>query len=130
MRISDWSSDVCSSDLLGVCVRNKRPKKIGEFGPAGRDHEAHRAIHLAWRMPLLGEAAHFGADRCPYLVGGAEDHLAREDRIYFKSCADGGAACGLIYGVSACAPFDCEQNCFFPREIGRASCRERVCPYV
>ena len=68
-------------------------------------------------MPLLGEAPHFGADRRPHLVGGAEDHLAREDRIDVKRGADGGAACGLMCGVAARGPFDSEQNCFFPRAL-------------
>lgn len=102
---------------LGVCMRNKRPKKIDEFRPTGRDHETHRAIHLAWRVPLHGEAPHLGADRRPHLVGSAEDHLAREDRIDVKRDADGGAACGLMCGVAARGPFDSEQDCLFPRTL-------------
>src|SRR3546814_12172492 len=29
MRISDWSSDVCSSDLLGLCFRGRLARGIG-----------------------------------------------------------------------------------------------------
>src|SRR3546814_17180542 len=32
MRISDWSSDVCSSDLLEVLVRSARPPEPGVVG--------------------------------------------------------------------------------------------------
>src|SRR3546814_1178886 len=69
MRISDWSSDVCSSDL----------------GARGRDQ--HR---IALRR----------------IGGGAPERLHR--RIAVGRCA----------GAKASA------------QIGRASCRERVCQYV
>src|SRR3546814_4626656 len=69
MRISDWSSDVCSSDLGGG----------GQPGPGG--HRGGRDLRLGGR----GDPAHPVA---------ASHHPAR-----------GG-------------------------EIGRASCRERVCQYV
>src|SRR3546814_7425231 len=34
MRISDWSSDVCSSDLLPVAVRHFRPEPLAARRPA------------------------------------------------------------------------------------------------
>src|SRR3546814_4449003 len=34
MRIIDWSSDVCSSDLLLVCNHLIVPVELGPFGPA------------------------------------------------------------------------------------------------
>src|SRR3546814_6901975 len=37
MRISDWSSDVCSSDLLGHAA--------GSYRPAIGDETLHRAVH-------------------------------------------------------------------------------------
>src|SRR3546814_11499627 len=48
MRISDWSSDVCSSDLAQACV-------------AGKAHHANHAFAQGW---LVAQ------------VGGAVDHLA------------------------------------------------------
>src|SRR3546814_15666894 len=82
MRISDWSSDVCSSDLT----------------PAGRDPEPvlHRDgdegdILDAGGQMAVGRAGEYGSD-----------HF---------SCAH------------AALPSS-------GREIGRASCRERVCQYV
>src|SRR3546814_5008137 len=43
MRISDWSSDVCSSDLIGTCQGSIDPERgsFGEF-PAGFDSFAQK----------------------------------------------------------------------------------------
>src|SRR3546814_19836227 len=72
MRISDWSSDVCSSDLRG-CLPVREPRGLDD---------AARELDLGDR--LRGE----------FVLSGATE---------------------LRGGV---------------REIGRASCRERVCQYV
>src|SRR3546814_9527085 len=50
MRISDWSSDVCSSDLNFMLFRSFPPYSVGEvgrFGPPGRREVGHGK--LAWR---------------------------------------------------------------------------------
>src|SRR3546814_10463926 len=89
MRISDWSSDVCSSDL-------------------GQDVELHPGLarDLAQRRRQRGVTAeaqtqdasgHFGERR--QFAGG-----------FLRKC--------LV------------DEAFGRREIGRASCRERVCQYV
>src|SRR3546814_9619320 len=72
MRISDWSSDVCSSDLLGV-VRT-------------------------------GTSRSFVVADIPGLIQGASE----------------GAGLGHLF----------LRHLSRTREIGRASCRERVCQYV
>src|SRR3546814_10014756 len=77
MRISDWSSDVCSSDL--------RWTMLASFSPMCRPKRAP-TIKLSWD---------FGAK------------AARLHRFY----TDGSFADRLC-------------------QIGRASCRERVCQYV
>src|SRR3546814_2084479 len=84
MRISDWSSDVCSSDLAAQATY--RQGKLGRLfrGRYGRDHRS-------------AEARRTAAD------GGAGVHAPAGRRA-----GDSGK------GV----------------EIGRASCRERVCQYV
>src|SRR3546814_6805532 len=80
MRISDWSSDVCSSDLL-------RPGEMPHVGKIGRDTTGKVGRH------------HRRGNSCRL-------RLVAKDRD-----AEGpGAICG--------------------KEIGRASCRERVCQYV
>src|SRR3546814_3680801 len=81
MRISDWSSDVCSSDLLA----------------AEREGEAAVLGVAAEHRPLGG-----AADGEEALAIRQLDELRHDDA--------GGAEGGV--------------------EIGRASCRERVCQYV
>src|SRR3546814_12086813 len=82
MRISDWSSDVCSSDLAGVVARK-------------RDDAVQQVFH---RHLLAGRQEHgrTGLGAVPLLPGFRPDG---EFLVQFQ-------------------------------EIGRASCRERVCQYV
>src|SRR3546814_11563206 len=90
MRISDWSSDVCSSDLL-----------LAEAADAdgGILYDDPRAIALRYRvLRAMGDQP---AVTIPYT-----DNLV----IPFTPTDDDGLT----------------RN----REIGRASCRERVCQYV
>src|SRR3546814_4014600 len=77
MRISDWSSDVCSSDLRspGVFFEHDR----------GKTHSSGKLLFSARVIPYRGSWLDF--------------------------------------------EFDPKDVLFF-REIGRASCRERVCQYV
>src|SRR3546814_4091465 len=81
MRISDWSSDVCSSDLVAH-QRRFEVAALGQRFAVSIEASAKRAHHLA-------------------------DVLA-DDEITDAELAD------LAVHV----------------EIGRASCRERVCQYV
>src|SRR3546814_6270751 len=81
MRISDWSSDVCSSDLA-----------VRRFGSDDEDGAVFRLVallHMVWRE---------GADLLVL-----------------------GDAVGVFAGMA-------ERR--LVEEIGRASCRERVCQYV
>src|SRR3546814_6682224 len=59
MRISDWSSDVCSSDLLGIGERGAGTDHAGDR--EGEDHRRPRAIrpHPGQRIDA---GAHDGAD--------------------------------------------------------------------
>src|SRR3546814_6193036 len=76
MRISDWSSDVCSSDLVALRARRNLTKPVWD-----------------------------------YLTGGSESETTlRRNRLALDSLA-------LRPNV-------------LNDEIGRASCRERVCQYV
>src|SRR3546814_3517152 len=94
MRISDWSSDVCSSDLL-------RPLQVGEdadvdaefvrfapnllgaallvLGSAVREVQAHdidaRGEHAAQHRGLVGRRAEGGNNH------GAADHRSEERRV-------------------------------------------------
>src|SRR3546814_2920114 len=81
MRISDWSSDVCSSDLVEVV------RVAGIVTPDVQDD---------------GVARHHG-------LGVPHERLEQAE---FRRCQ---------LDLALCAPHG---------EIGRASCRERVCKYV
>src|SRR3546814_17134605 len=102
MRISDWSSDVCSSDLLAVVQR---------LGDSGGEVEPRHLL-----VTDLGVQAHeFGpleraAERDGVAERGQQDVAARLVRLRLDREADVVALVG--------------------DEIGRASCRERVCQYV
>src|SRR3546814_2193269 len=85
MRISDWSSDVCSSDLHG--------------------REGLVAARLEAR----------GVER----RAGCEDNAVGRPRLDAPDRIVGDARVGRPHGDFGLG-----------REIGRASCRERVCQYV
>src|SRR3546814_5728420 len=98
MRISDWSSDVCSSDLVFSRDRGNKHEKF--------DLEACTTVP--------GEGGH-------ELIGfGSGSHPGREWILRVHEGASFGAA---LTGAAQLARAEVE-------EIGRASCRERVCQYV
>src|SRR3546814_9639542 len=85
MRISDWSSDVCSSDLydpsLLFPIARRENRATLPFPPRWTGADIWNAYEVSW-LNLKGKP----------LVGTAQF--------------------------------------IFPESIGKASCRERVCPYV
>src|SRR3546814_6458734 len=85
MRISDWSSDVCSSDLKA------EPVRLAIFGAA---------IGLGFLAGKMRSRLQRSGVKRRALAGRHE----REDRAARRGAVK--------------------------REIGRASCRERVCKYV
>src|SRR3546814_6030497 len=90
MRISDWSSDVCSSDLL------RHPADL--TGRHLRVLRSDRGCDVARHQGVARELV--GVEPDPHGVAGTEQ----------ARLADSGNT--------------------LDREIGRASCRERVCQYV
>src|SRR3546814_3677672 len=60
MRISDWSSDVCSSDLARGGAASVQPRPAGEGLGQGRGHRRSGNQGACRRG---GEAAHGGEDR-------------------------------------------------------------------
>src|SRR3546814_16223755 len=115
MRISDWSSDVCSSDLdehlassdadhaaLRARVRDVYGPRLAQLGikPRADDSDDDRLLRAA----LINELADFGQDSA------LRDALAVGGRKVLGLDTDG------THNPDA--------------EIGRASGRERVCPYV
>src|SRR3546814_18909820 len=101
MRISDWSSDVCSSDL----------PDLGEIQVGDRDAGIMDRADIAVRI-----------DRRQRLVGD------RQDLGAIVPVTANGSVAGIV-GDRVGAHGDVEL-CGIARQIGRASCRARVCQYV
>src|SRR3546814_4071158 len=108
MRISDWSSDVCSSDLILAKRRLTRAVDV-EFlaraiGIRVRDEPQHRGGNIGG----IGDAAEgeFGVEMVDIVLSGDRA------RQFFAHVADGQRRRDDV-----------------DAEIGRASCRERVCQY-
>src|SRR3546814_8909225 len=103
MRISDWSSDVCSSDLPRL-----EPLQFREIGVRAKEETTN--------VPQICAALHVGCCRIAiWLLNEVIDNeaawhaLHRSPPIYIAKAG--------LWSV-------------WLREIGRASCRERVCQYV
>src|SRR3546814_13548885 len=114
MRISDWSSDVCSSDLL-----HRRQAAIC------------RALHgqpadLSGKLHLVSLAGELGAELFSLGEGGALEPTER-----FRAIEEGAVGIGakLIVLDNVAHLFGGNENAR-QEEIGRAACRERVCQYV
>src|SRR3546814_12059352 len=100
MRISDWSSDVCSSDLSTCNPITGDP--YYEFLPAGENRAFHRRVNLYAAARALG----FDID--------------------YKSLLELFSSKGrLVRAYYYTALMEDQEY-----QIGRASCRERVCQYV
>src|SRR3546814_3712982 len=98
MRISDWSSDVCSSDLA----------------PAPANAAGHLLIRTTATLISAGTErmlVDFGKSS---MLAKARQQPERVKEVLAKVRTD-----GLVTTLDAVRS-----------KIGRASCRERVCPYV
>src|SRR3546814_21122388 len=75
MRISDWSSDVCSSDLLSASVPS-RSKAISAFMPLA---PRWRLGNRACRARLLGDRL-LASEQPPPVFGNARPYRRRKER--------------------------------------------------
>src|SRR3546814_14597296 len=126
MRISDWSSDVCSSDLLGEDV---------EKGLADRSGEGEIRFEIAIQM-IVEDAAH----ATMHLAVGDVEIIVRpllESRIMLRVMGVAGPLhrCVEIGRVVIIGNWRVEigpaaEPALRRCKIGSASCRERVCQYV
>src|SRR3546814_15166442 len=118
MRISDWSSDVCSSDLLGVRPEMPEP----QIACCGLKVAASPEDWMA----LVPDAAPNA------------DYLRQELRLLHASFAQAPLLGSLLDPARslkndlATSSFDTLRSLLGKAlsEIGRASCRESVCQYV
>src|SRR3546814_13638529 len=108
MRISDWSSDVCSSDL----ARRSRDDRPGETArdPGAAAIAVRIAEEADQAVVELVDAAAAGQRQ---LVGDVEADLAERGIVAVDAKLLGQPDVAVGAG-----------------QIGRASCRERVCQYV
>src|SRR3546814_12063401 len=120
MRISDWSSDVCSSDLEADLERvliDRPGIVVGKVAAIARDIIPVALVELA------GEGRR--AERRQHRFAIIDAGLHRIDEIDIDHIAlmrpERGAAASRDAGKNECGTR--QQN-------GRASCRERVCQYV
>src|SRR3546814_12443944 len=117
MRISDWSSDVCSSDLIDVIA--------GGF-PCQDISIAGRGLGLSGeRSGLFAEVARLVGELRPQFV-----LLENVAELLSRGLGD-------VLGALASLGYDAEWDCIpaaiigpphIGDQIGRESCRERVCP--
>src|SRR3546814_15684355 len=113
MRISDWSSDVCSSDL-------SRSSAIlaGDRSYAIANNPETTLVPKTWRHSILISGHQtIGPD-----ISLAVDLLYKKSRIHSVTGYD------LVLAPEAIGLENVSSSEIF--EIGRASCRERVCQYV
>src|SRR3546814_10981125 len=109
MRISDWSSEVCSSDLGLPLDAYLSAAKLAWI--VAHNDEAQRL--LARGKLRLGTTDAFFLDR---LTGRCVTDITTASRTSLMNLASGA--------------WDAELCRLFQVQIGRASCRERVCRYV
>src|SRR3546814_14584237 len=113
MRISDWSSDVCSSDLLPG--RFSLAEADEQQGGEQRRRVGERAQHL--NVAMLGAVV-------PHEEGGADRTEAEsEDRQPLHALRHHRRLPEQVTSKSQ------QRDGAAETEIGRASCRERGCQY-
>src|SRR3546814_15017395 len=102
MRISDWSSDVCSSDLLGGAVTHTGKSGVADLA---FEDDIEALIQLRRFMEFLPAS---NREKPPVLP--TEDPIRRREM-----------SLDTLVPANPNLPYD---------QTGRAACRERVCQYV
>src|SRR3546814_18568400 len=125
MRISDWSSDVCSSDLLEQANAMLRVLHARVFGIMVRRSQP------IWAGVLAGE---------PLLPPPPENLLEQDIEPEFISALQQAQRAQQLQGNERFASFAGAMAQFLGKppekfdadqaKTGRASCRDRVCQYV
>src|SRR3546814_11919893 len=102
MRISDWGSDVCSSDLTDI------PRLLGRFASVGNFFHSGK-LFFRYLMDRLSYSRGTRLTMGNALVA----------RLYYS-----------LKKLGVPVLFETKLDKLVYDEIGRASCRERVCQYV
>src|SRR3546814_12840580 len=116
MRISDWSSDVCSSDLQGkLCGRLEHAEmRRAEAERRAANDVAHRRIARA-HVRLDGLSRHLMIEGCADIAVVGPFGVGLKPMVYELHTL------GREGGLGVCPAV---------KQIGSAPCRERVCQYV
>src|SRR3546814_14332851 len=96
MRISDWSSDVCSSDLLNGLAKFAVEAGVRTYTIIADPEHSSWFASVGWKCKRLGPAQYQG---------------------------------GQVFTALGIEIDPAIRANFMAGEIGRASCRERVCQY-
>src|SRR3546814_14270217 len=118
MRISDWSSDVCSSDLEKARAHQVSLSAINE------------TLSVAWGSAYVNDFVDRGRVKKVFVQGAVDARIAPEDfdKWYVRNAE------GKMVPFSAFASgywtFGSPKLERYNGQIGRESCRERVWQYV
>src|SRR3546814_21124574 len=115
MRISDWSSDVCSSDLLVLLPDD------GQFFGFQNNSRGKLQRHTSFVfVPAVREASADAADGKASVIGKLLELLVRSQILQRPDVQAFKATMTEAYQALVSAD----------NKLGKASCRERVCQYV
>src|SRR3546814_13634671 len=123
MRISDWSSDVCSSDLGGGALLADASQALERVNRTLSDENIENVS--AAIANVTATTAELRSSRG--MFSKAEQAFARLDRAAADSEAAAASARPAIDGDGRKTFADVSAAARVLRGIGRASCRERVC---
>src|SRR3546814_7523003 len=123
MRISDWSSDVCSSDLNGLPITEPASGYDADNPYANRDPRLdYTVVHNESRLLLYEtqqkELVYTYAGASPDGLGGPGSPTG----YYVNKMLDAEVTNHIFTTSLRCLPL-----IRYAEEIGSASCRERVC---
>src|SRR3546814_16220631 len=121
MRISDWSSDVCSSDLI---AESPAPGERLVFGARQLLHYA-RSFRLRWSPQNAKVYAEVVRDSMPVPLEVLRDALVRE--IDTQRATDDYEVEIFNRDLPLFVATGTKPALVVRNQIGRASCRERVC---
>src|SRR3546814_13532291 len=120
MRISDWSSDVCSSDLYSkdrpTGINVNFPQQFSFIDLYGQSSNYSTSHYTNRSVALFGQAGFKITDKLTANAG-------------IRYTWDKVQACAGNSLVGALTVNECDRTAAL-NQIGRASCRERVCQYV
>src|SRR3546814_14236300 len=115
MRISDWSSDVCSSDLSLAVLEAQGSvltNKYAEGYPHRRYYGGCEFVDVVEELAIARARQLFD---CEFVNVQPHSGAQANQRVLLALLQPGDTVLGMALSAG---------------EIGRASCRERVCQYV